>query len=534
MLVAACVGEIGPSTGDATGIDPEVAASDYAPTPLAIRLNDQQYVHAVEDVLGVTLTADERQKLPRDIPAEAHYATSAEGQFFNPQYVIAYAEIARSVTARLSPAQLRQSFGACEESTPTCRDAFTRGLGRRLYRRPLSDDEVLDYAGLAIGVEDLPEADFDDGVIAITQALLQAPGFLYRLENETHGTPDTIRPVSGYELASRLSFFLWQSCPDDALLDFAATVPEGGAVDKEALTAQVNRMMADPRYDRSRDAFWSDYTLVSTAPFAYAEPDVQEELRHSMLTTMARLSGVDADPGPILDMFTADELWMTPAVAQYAGATSTKDGMASYVSGELEERLGITTHPSFLGAIGTTSFVGRGVFMSQRILCIDIAAPPSDEDAFNRIQETVADTEELTPREASEFRFNLEPQCQGCHQVFEPIAYAFERFDLSGQYTPTDEDGRALYTDGELPEVKYQPAITFDDAQELMTQLRDTERVGRCLVQNMMEYAIGHDVGRAQDAIGKAHTSFDEGTFDDLVRAVALSPQLRAQKVVTP
>jgi len=534
LLAAACVGEIGSAPDGPAPTDPEVAASDYVPTPLALRLNDQQYVNAVEDVLGVPLTPDEREKLPRDIPAEAHYATSAEGQFFNTQYVIAYAEIARSVTDRLSAAQLRQDFGDCDEATPACRDAFTRGLGRLLYRRPLAEEEVLDYAGLAAGVADLNEANFDDGTIAIAQALLQAPDFLYRLEDETAGDPDVIRPISGYELASRLSFFLWQSGPDEALLDFAATVPDGGAVDKDALAAQVDRLMADPRYARSRASFWSDYTLISTAPFAYAEPAVQDELRQSLLTTMERLSGVESTAGPILDMLTTDELWMTPAVAQLAGATTTKDGMAAYKSEELEQRFGITTHPSFLGAMGTTSFVGRGVFMSQRILCIEIVSPPSNEEAFNRIQETAAETEELTPREASQFRFNLEIECQGCHQVFEPIAYAFERYDIAGQYTRTDEDGRALYSDGELPEIEYQDAISFDDATQLMTGLRDTERVGRCLVQNMMEYATGHDVGRAQDAIGKAYEVFDQGTFDELVRSVALSPQLRAQKVVTP
>jgi len=534
LWAAACIGDIGGSPDGSAWTDPEVAAIDYAPEPLAIRLNDQQYVNAVEDVLRVTLTSDERESLPRDIPAEAHYATSAKGQFFNTQYVIAYAEIARSVTRRTPASELLQSFGACDDSSPACRDAFTRGLGRRLFRRPLSEEEVLDYAGLAAEVEEVQDASFEDGVVAVTQALLQAPDFLYRLEDEVRGEVDDIRPISGYELASRLSFFLWQSGPDDELLDFAASVPPNGPVDKSALAAQVDRMMADARYARSRAAFWSDYTLISTAPFAYAEAAVQNELRQSLITTMDRLSGVEAEPRPILDMLTTDELWMTPAVAKLAGATTTKDGMASYQTSELEQRIGIVTHPSFVGAMGTNSFVGRGVFMSQRLLCIEIVAPPSDEDAFDRIQETAAETEELTPREASEFRFDLEIECQGCHQVFEPIAYAFERYDMAGRYTTTDDDGRALYSDGELPEIRYQPAIPFEDARELMTDLRDTERVSRCLVQNMLEYATGHDVVRAQDAIDKADADFDGGTFDDLVRAVALSPQLRAQRVVAP
>ncbi|MEM1030881.1 MAG: DUF1592 domain-containing protein [Myxococcota bacterium] len=533
LIAASCTGDIGDAPPASSPGDPEVAAIADAPDPLVVRLTDVQYGFALSDVLGVSLTADERDQLPRDVPAEAHYATNAEGQFFNSQYVIAYAEIARSVVARLDPVALRSDFGGCDDASAPCLEAFIRGLGRLLFRRPLSDDEVTDFGTLAETVAALPEADADDGVRAVVEALLQSPPFLYRLEDETSGSLDEIRAVGGYELASRLAFFLWQSAPDDALLEFAAAVPASGLVDRDALATEVERMMADPRFARSRAAFWSDYTLVSTAPFAFATPEVADDLRASLLTTMDRLSGVDAEARPILDMFTTEELWMTPSVAELAGAASTKDGLAAYGTDELEQRVGITTHPSFLGAIGTTSFVGRGVFMSQRLLCIDIISPPSDEDAFNRIQETAAETEELTPREASVFRFNLEPACRGCHQQFEPIAYAFERYDLEGRYTETDDDGRDLFSDGRLPSARWMPEIPFEDPEEMLTGLRDTERVGRCLVENMMEYATGYDVGRARDAIGTAYETFvTPGTFDELVRAVALNPQVRAQKVV--
>lgn len=529
--LAACVGTIG-GTDDA----PPVAnvPTTEVPEPLVARLTDFQYRFAMEDVFGVTLTTDEVAKLPRDIPIEAHYSTNVEGQIFDQQFVIAYAEISRSVTARLDPSSLLSEFGDCSDQTTACLETFIAGLGLRLFRRPTTPEEVAVFAALADDVTTFDTASFDDGVVAVTQAMLQAPSFLYRLEDETTGTPDTVRFVSAYELASRLSFFLWQSLPDPKLLAWAAAVPPDGAIDEGSLAAEVDRMMADPRYARARDLFWLDYTLLSTASFPFADPAVAGELRDSLLRTLNELSGTGGEPGRLTDLFILDQLWMTPAVADLAGATSTQDGMASYATADLEQRIGITTHPGFLGAIGTTSFVGRGLFMSKRLLCLTTSPPPSDENAFNRIQETAQATEDLTPREASQFRFNLEPACQGCHQLFEPIAYAYERYDLSAQYTLTDDAGRDLFTDGVLPPGPNRPEIQFDDVFGLMSELAQTEGVARCLVENMLEYATMHPARAFEDALETASGVFDDngGTFDALVRAVALNPQLRRQRIM--
>ncbi|MEM9695568.1 MAG: DUF1588 domain-containing protein, partial [Myxococcota bacterium] len=299
---------------------------------------------------------------------------------------------------------------------------------------------------------------------------------------------------------------------------------------------EVERMMADPKFARSRDLFWMDYSLLTIAPFSSVEPEVADELRESLLITLNHLSGVESQAVPLAELLRTQELWMTPAVAGMAGARTIKDGMAAYSADELPHRLGVTTHPGFLAAMGTTSFVGRGIFMSQRLLCTTIISPPSDENATERIQETVADTEELTPREASEFRFNLEPACQGCHQVFEPIAYAYERFDIDGRYVETDADGRALFTEGVLPQGDGRTEIAFGNAEELVDALATMDGVERCLVDNMLEYASGYSLRASKRTIDAAFEGFRaEGrTFEALARVIALSPQLRWQKVATP
>lgn len=505
------------------------------PTPILMRLTDQQYTNTIQDILGVTLNASERETLVRDYPTEAHYSTNAESQVFNAQYVLAYANVARSVTERLNPEALLSDFGDCNQENADCKRAFVQGLGLRLFRRPLTADEETLYITLSDDVSAFDGATFDDGVIAIAQAMLQAPDFLYRVEDETTGELETQREVNGYEFAARLSYFLWQSAPDDALLAFAAG-PEGdGVIDWDALPGEVDRMMADPRYARSRELFWDDYTLASTASFASVSPEIGAEMRDSLLTTLNHFSGVGGEARPLNELFVTDELWMTPAVAELAGVSSPRAGMALYTEADLFDRIGLLTHPGFIAAMGTTSFVGRGVFMSKRFLCIPPLVPPSTSSATQRIAETAAETEELTPREASVFRFGLEPACQGCHEIFEPIAYAFERYDLSGRYTTRDDDDRLLFTDGVLPAGDWGDEVVFDDVFDLMDGLAWSPGVERCMVQNMLEYSTGHDVRNAHAAIDAAYEQFvAEGrTFDALMRAAALDPQLSTQFIVS-
>ncbi|MEM9693848.1 MAG: DUF1595 domain-containing protein, partial [Myxococcota bacterium] len=223
IALAACSGDIGNAGGDAAGagdrpagLPPVDDPNTFVPDALAARLTDTQYAFTVEDIFGLALTDEERSTLPPDYPLEAHYSTSVERQVFNGQYVIAYAEVARSLTARLDPAQLRTDFGQCSDAEAACRDAFINGLGLRLFRRPLSPEEVTSFAALADGVAAFDEGTADDGIISVVQAMLQSPAFLYRLEDEVAGTADDIRFVNGYELASRMSYFLWQSAPDPA------------------------------------------------------------------------------------------------------------------------------------------------------------------------------------------------------------------------------------------------------------------------------------------------------------------------------
>ena len=502
--------------------------------PKVARLTDSQYRYTVQDIFGVELTEEEADALPPDIPTGRDYSTTAELQVFTSQYVLGYAEVARSLTARLETEDLVAVHGGCDAVEEGCRPDFIEGLGHRLYRRPLTDDEVERYLELADTIAERAETNEDDVVRGLTQALMQTPQFLYRIEHETDGDAGTVRRVDGWELASRLSYFLWQSTPDEELLEFAAGPDGKGEFDPDALPGQLERMIADAKFSRSRELFWGDYTMATRSNFGGAEDTLADELRDSLLETLARMSGVDSDPLPLSGIFDGQELVMTPAVAEIAGAESVGDGLQVYDAADAEQRTGVVTHPAFLASIGTTSFVGRGLFLSERLLCQHVAEPP--DDVAEEIEDTAMATEDMTPREASEFRFGLEPVCLGCHTQFEPVAYAFERYDITGGYTLTDEQGRDLFADGSLPAAGNLPQIDFEDANELLTTLAGEDAVYSCLVENMTEFGTGRRANRSGDFHQIATDTFiDEGlTFEQLLLSTAGSEQLTFMRVVEP
>ncbi|MCA9707542.1 MAG: DUF1595 domain-containing protein, partial [Myxococcales bacterium] len=518
------------TSDDPTGeLDPAAV-----PEPLAGRLTDLQYRHTVLDVLGVELTPQELDALPPDIPTGRDYSTTIGPQFFNAGYVLAYAEIARSVSERLDPLELLATFGGCDGPSLGCWRDYVEGLGRRLYRRPLTEEEITRYLDLVVAIATAPETTEEHAVRGVVQAMLQAPQFLYRVERETEGEPGALRQVDGWELASRWSYFLWQSAPDEELLAFAAGPAGDGVYDPAAADAQIERMIADPRFARARALFWGDYTMAARSAFGTTDAQLAHALRDSLLLTLDLISGAHGEPEPLSALFDGRWLVMTPEVAEIAGATPSGAGPALYDVADATERLGVVTHPAFLAAIGTTSFVGRGLMLTERLLCQHVAEPPAD--VAEEIESTAQATEDMTPRQASEFRFGLEAVCRGCHTQFEPVAYAFERYDITGRYTPTDDQGRALYSDGVLPAFGERPEIAFDDAVGLLSALAGTYAVRECLVDNMTEFGTGQRTLPGGDFEVLATADFvDEGlTFDALARAVARSELRTLSKVVEP
>jgi hypothetical protein len=510
----------------------------WAPTPIAARLTKAQLQNTILDVLGVTVDDAALMGIPNDLVKETGFVTAVEAQPFSSAHVVGFSALAKAVVAQLDAAKSAQSVANCADTTAACGGNLVAKLGLKLFRRPLLVEETERFQGLFTTLSQIAGVSFEQVYRGLVSTMLQSPQFLYKMENETLGTPMTARGTTGYELASRLSFYLWQSAPDDALLQFAADIDAaGGTAVPAALNAQIDGMMADKtRFARSRDTFWGDYTHASTAAFADAMPDVAVELRQSVKAAFGRLSGDGAAEVPLQGMFTTKSMVMTPKVAELLGLTSMGPGPQVYDTSALPQRVGLLTHPGFLGAIGSVSFVSRGTLLSRRVLCREIPQPPPG------IQEAIDDARSkalnLTPKGASEFRFSLGGPCLVCHQAFEPISYAFERFDVLGSYREKDGMGRDLFTAGYLQGPDNMPIGQYAGVQELMDLLFASEETSKCLVSNMLEFASGRDAKLAAGTatIDSAHTAFRSGggAFSHLVRSIALAPSMQALTVLAP
>lgn len=500
--------------------------------PLAARLVKSQYINTVNDIFATTLTEEEIALIPDELVDEKSFVTVFDSQPLQSGHILAYAKIARAISERLDLNTFAEQIASCSEATNSCRNTLVANIGKQLFRRALSDDESDSYRSVFSEIAEVDGAEFTDALSATLRAMLQAPQFVYRTEQEV-SDDSVVQTVSGYELASRLSYFIWQSTPDESLLDFAEQMDANGFNESE-LRAQVDRLFADAKSERALNTFWSDYTLSSTSAIQDASEQEAEELRESVLRTVKRASGEGGSATPLQDLFTSTDMILTPDLAQSLGLTSKGSGYQVYDISAVEQRAGFLTHPGFLANIGSTSFVGRGTVLTERILCRKIPSPPSD--ITDEIDDTAAQTRSFTPRGASEFRFNLGGICLDCHKRFEPIAFAFEQFDVLGSHTEQDALGRDLFTNGYLQEINGDVGPSYQDVPGLMNILEQSEETSECFVSNMLLFGTGRlFVQQDGDAISLAHDNFinDGGTYENLLKAVALSPLFRSIQTVT-
>lgn len=505
--------------------------------PLAARLTKAQLRNTILDLLGVTIDDAALNEIPNDLIKETGFVTGVASQPLEPKHLLGFASVAESVASQVDATALAQALAQCADATAACSTELVSRLGLKLFRRPLLTEESQRFQTLFTTLAAIEGAAFGHVFRGLLSAMLQSPQFLYKLEMETLGTPGTDRTTTGHELASRLSYFIWQSAPDDGLLTFAAKLDNSkGGIDPAELRTQVDRMMADtPRMSRARDTFWADYTHASSASFQDATPELAAELKQSVVGAFNRISGDGAPEVPLQSLFTTTKMVMTPGVAELLNLPPAGAGLQEYDTADLPQRVGLLTHPGFLASIGSVSFVGRGLILSQRVMCREIPDPP--ESIGDEIAAAQTETLNLTPKGASEYRFGLGGPCLACHKAFEPVSYAFERFDVLGAYTEKDAAGRDLFSAGYLQGASGESLGDYQDAVGLMTLLAASEETSKCFVQNMMEFATGrHRAGADQSAIDAAHSAFKQegGTFSPLVRSIALAPTLRALKVANP
>ena len=365
------------------------------------------------------------------------------------------------------------------------------------------------------------QIDFEAAIELAVSALMQAPQFTYRIEI---GDGDGL--VTPHELASRLSYLLWQSMPDDALM---AAAEAGELTTPAQIEAQARRMMERPRARQAMIDFhrqWLEFDRVQDeAKEPGSFPDWGPELRAAIREEVDRFVGgviFDGD-GTIASLLTSRSSWVNEPLAMHYGL----DPVDGWTEVELpaNERSGILTRSDFLAGQShetNGSPILRGVFVIERLLCSGLGAPPANADTST--PERAPGSGPVTNRTLFEER-TAPAQCQGCHAQINGIGFAFEHYDATGRYRtkddtlPVDATGTIVGTDVDGP---------YDGAIELSQRLAQSRSVSDCVATNWIRYATGRRV-EPEDAclVERARSSLaaSGGDVRELLIDIVTSPE---------
>ena len=391
----------------------------------------------------------------------------------------------------------RQAILTCQPTRPAeeagCAKSIFSRLARRAYRRPVTEAEVQKLLVFYEGARTEGEG-FEEGIQRALQALLVSPEFWYRIEREPAGVaPNSVYRINDLELASRLSFFLWSSIPDDELLDVAA---RGQLKNPAVLEHQVRRMLADERSRTLTTNFveqWLQLRSLATAdPNEGAFPDFDESLREGFKReTEFFIDSIMREDRSVLDMLTADYTFVNDRVARHYGIPNVQGSHFRRVTFSADNpRRGLLGHGSILTITShpnRTSPVRRGKWILENLLGMPPPPPPANVPPFPENQPLA---KALSVRERmAEHRKN--PVCAACHAPMDPVGFALENFDPVGRFRTVEEDtGVAIDASGLLPD-----GTKFDGLEGFRQALvSHPERFITTMTQRLLTYALGRGV----------------------------------------
>lgn len=509
-----------PDAGPQSACTPGQAVFGPAPARLLTR---HEYNNVVRDVLGdSTHPADalpeENAVLGFDNSAEFHVAT--------PLSVTKMLDVAEDVAARAGNrlATLRTCDPTNEGLVP-CGTTFIREVGQRLFRRPLEQAEVDTL--VAVLESDVAE-NTDDAFVLVLTAMLQSPQFLYRLEDVRSDDPNTaVVPVTPYALASRLSFLVWASGPDDALLAKAA---DGSLTEPAVLRAETERLLADPRTDGNVRHFYNQWLHLSSLDDADKDaaadyPGGIEALRHDLKESLHAftLAAFRGETGGLTQLLSSPDVYASAPLAKLLdlhGADTVGDVQLPLAQPTLERR-GLLTQPALMARLAhpdQSSPIHRGIFVREQLLCQTLPPPPND---------LIIEAPDPDPNATTRERFaehTANPSCQACHTLIDPIGFGFESYDEIGRYRTT-ENGLPVDVSGSMIAAP-EPGMDgdFHGAVELADRLTDRTSVAACVATQWFRYGMARgertDDACALEQVQNAFVTAD-GDFAALVMSIA-------------
>lgn len=504
---------------------PSCDAPDAGPTRLQ-RLTRTEYDNTIRALLDIE--ADASSILPDD--GRVGPFESNDGSIVAEYTVEQYRGLAETIAA--TAVQDIAALVPCEADalgSSACADAFVDEFVTRAYRRPLSDDDRERYATLFSSAD----GTFDDGIRLIIEAALQSTHFLYRVEVGTPGPDEELLALTGYEVASRLSYFLWKSMPDDVLIDAAAT---GDLDTADGVQDQALRMLEDERADAMFVAFheqWLGLEHLETTEkdgdafplFADARESMLEETRHFVVDVIRE------GDGRLETLLTATHTFVDDDLAAIYGVDAPGAGPDTMVRVELDpsQRAGLFTQPAMLAVhshIDQTSPVQRGRAIRNRVLCGTLPPPPPEVDDT---PPAIDPTKPVRQR----YPMATEASCKACHEQMDLIGFGLEHYDPIGAWRTQDGE-HEVDASGEL--IGTGVDGPFSGAPELAARLAQSDAVRSCVARQWSRFALGRAETPADAcAYQTSYERFADSDYDirELVTAIVTTNSFRYKRLAT-
>lgn len=505
--------------------------------PVSVRLSPSQYRQSIADIFGSSIRITGR--FEPETRNEGLLAIGARKANITDTGLQRYDELARGIASQVVDERHRDLLIPCKpQSAKTADDACAREFftkaGRLLYRRPLSTQEVdsrVESAATASGTLN----DFYGGLSVTLAEMLMSPEFLFRRFNDLE--PDPTQPgrdrLNAYSQAAELSFFLWNTTPDDQLLKAA----QSGEIQTQAgLEKQVNRLMSSPRLENGVRGFFadmlafSDFETLSKDPNFFPRYTLNAKLDSQEQTLRTIVDHVMVRQGDYRDLFTTPHTFLTRSLAALYGVPlvdTTDNGQAQrwipYTYADNDPRAGLLAQSSFLALhspSGRSSPTLRGKALRELLLCQVVPPPPSNVN-FTVVQDVTSQVYK-TARARLSAHAN-EAMCAGCHKITDPIGLALENFDSSGGFRTT-ENGEVIDPSGEINRTK------FDNPLGLARAIRNDPSITSCVARKAFAFGSGHMPRTNDPAWKQIQQKFADSNYNvlELMRQIAVSDALYA------
>ncbi len=494
------VGESGaPGAGGPGGVTPNAAdspgitvngkvCSEAKLLPARIwRLTSQQYLQSARELLSLETLPDIELEIE---PVVNGFKNNANALSVTTRVAEQLQRAAVSLSA--SGVQQFARYSGCAATAfadQACVQSFITAFGARAFRRPLKADEVAGY--LAVYQAGVADDGGVNGVRLVIQTLLQSPHFLYRTElgDETPARAVGVVQLNGFELASALSFSLWGSPPDDALLASAAS---GSLQSSTELVAQARRLLADPRARPAMANFAAQWLAVQDPNVLLRDPLKFPEFagvkgamfQEFQLLAQESLLGAGATLG---SMFSSGQSFLSKPLADFYGVSgSALDATFKSTSLANTPRVGLLTSGALIASWSRdedTAPMTRGKHLLHRVLCQALPPPPASLDI-----PAVPKLDNATTRERYAIH-SQNPGCASCHDTLDSVAFALENFDSVGRYRTT-ENGKPIDASGSISGTSDLDG-PFADAKDLAARLAGSQSARACFAQQYVRFAGG-------------------------------------------